>query len=62
MGKSTYVGQVPKDDPMFFGGPQIFSRPGSKPSSASIPGSADEVKLAAADSQPKQQPKDKPVE
>lgn len=30
MGKLTYEGPVPKDDPMFTGGPQLFSRPGSR--------------------------------
>jgi hypothetical protein len=33
MGKATYKGLVPSDDPMFSGGPQMFSRPESKPSS-----------------------------
>ena len=33
MGKSTYAGLVPKDDTMFSGGPQIFSRHESKKSS-----------------------------
>jgi hypothetical protein len=33
MGKSTYAGFVPKDDPMFSGGFEIFSHPESKPSS-----------------------------
>ena len=39
MGKGTYKGQAPKDDPMFSGGPQIFSpyvfRPSSKTSQPS---------------------------
>lgn len=26
MAASTYLGQVPPDDPMFLGGPQLFSR------------------------------------
>jgi hypothetical protein len=33
MGKLTLKGFVPKDDPMFSGGFEIFSRPESKPSS-----------------------------
>lgn len=33
MGKITFKGLVPKDDPMFSTGPQLFSRPGSSESS-----------------------------
>ncbi len=33
MGKATYKGLVPPDDPMFSNGPEMFSRPESKPSS-----------------------------
>jgi len=37
MGKGTHRGFVPKDDPMFSTGPEIFSRPGSKQSTPSLP-------------------------
>ncbi len=33
MGKATYKGLVPQDDPMFSTGPEIFSRPESNESS-----------------------------
>jgi hypothetical protein len=33
MGKLTYKGLVPPDDPMFSSGPEMFSRPESRPSS-----------------------------
>jgi hypothetical protein len=35
MGKATYKGLVPKDDPMFSTGPELFSRPESSKSSTS---------------------------
>ena len=35
MGKLTLAGFVPRDDPMFSTGPEIFSRPEYKPSSTS---------------------------
>lgn len=35
MGKGTFKGFVPKDDPMFSTGPELFSRPEYKPSSTS---------------------------
>ena len=41
MGKTTWRGPVPKDDPMFSGGPEIFSRPVSKPSSSGTAKSMD---------------------
>jgi hypothetical protein len=34
MGKLTLTGLKPPDDPMFTGGPEVFSRPGSNPPSA----------------------------
>ena len=33
MGKLTYKGLVPPDDPMFSSGPEMFSRSETKPSS-----------------------------
>lgn len=41
MGKATFVGFVPKDDPMFSGGPQLFSRPGSNQPSKTSPTGTD---------------------
>ena len=39
MGNLTFRGFVPKDDPMFSGGPEIFSRPESRQSpTTSAPG------------------------
>lgn len=35
MGKLTYKGLVPRDDPMFWTGPEVFSRLGSSESSSS---------------------------
>ena len=41
MGKATYKGLVPRDDPMFSGGVEIFSRLGSsKSSTTSAPSTA----------------------
>lgn len=37
MGKLTYKGLVPKDDPMFSTGPELFSRPESNESSMNTP-------------------------
>ena len=37
MGKLTYKGLVPRDDPMFSTGPEVFSRRGSSESSSSSP-------------------------
>lgn len=37
MGKATYLGLVPPDDPMFSGGPQLFSPRASSPSSTTSP-------------------------
>lgn len=37
MGKATYKGLVPKDDPMFSTGPELFSRPESNESSTNTP-------------------------
>jgi hypothetical protein len=48
MGKSTYAGFVPKDDPMFSGGFEMFSRPGSTLSSTSSDKSTDGPKLPEA--------------
>jgi hypothetical protein len=37
MGKATYKGLVPRDDPMFSTGPEVFSRLGSSESSKTSP-------------------------
>jgi hypothetical protein len=37
MGKLTYKGLVPRDDPMFSTGPEVFSRLGSSESSKTSP-------------------------
>ena len=37
MGKATYKGLVPKDDPMFLTGPELYSRLGSNESSTNTP-------------------------
>ena len=49
MGKGTHLGFVPKDDPMFSTGPEIFSRPGSKQSTPTSPD-------ATAGAEPKEPP------
>lgn len=41
MAASTFLGFVPKDDPMFSGGPEIFSRLGSRQSSTDTAKSTD---------------------
>ena len=37
MGKATYKGLVPQDDPMFSTGPELFSRPESNESLTNTP-------------------------
>jgi hypothetical protein len=37
MGKATYKGLVPQDDPMFFNGTELFSRPKSSESLTNTP-------------------------
>lgn len=37
MGKATYKGLVPQDDPMFFNGPELFSRSKSSESLTNTP-------------------------
>jgi hypothetical protein len=41
MGKATYKGLVPKDDPMFSSGPELWSHPGYDKYSTSTPTSTD---------------------
>ena len=62
MGKTTFAGQVPRDDPIFSGGPQIFSRLVSKPTAKNTSPGTTGASQNLADSQPKQAPKDKPVQ
>ena len=56
MGKITYKGLVPKDDPMFSNGPELFSRPAYKPSSKSTAkntaGATPNASASAAATQP----------
>ena len=54
MGKATYKGLVPPDDPMFSGGPQMFSRVESKPSpvtSVSVTAGATPVQSSLVETQ-----------
>jgi hypothetical protein len=50
MGKITRLGLVPQDDPMFLTGPELFSRPGSKPSSTTSASGTGGVTPAASTS------------
>lgn len=56
MGKGTYKGLVPQDDPMFSTGPELFSRPGSKTSSVTSAsdtgGATPEASTSAKQGQP----------
>ena len=55
MGKGTYLGLVPKDDPMFSSGPELFSpldfSPSSRSSALATDG-ATQDKSASADEAP----------
>ena len=62
MGKTKFGGQVPRDDPMFAGGPQIFSRLVSTPTAQNTSLGTSGASRNLADSQPKQAPKDKLVQ
>lgn len=46
MGKATYKGLVPKDDPMFSTGPELFSRSASNASSTNTPIDTDGTRQA----------------
>ena len=48
MGKIKLEGFVPKDDPMFFGGPALFSRPGSRQPYTTSAGSTVDPTLGAS--------------
>lgn len=52
MGKLTYKGFVPKDDPMFSTGPEAFSRLASTPSSETSPSATTGATRAKSDSAP----------
>lgn len=46
MGKATYKGLVPKDDPIFSTGPELFSRPAWNASSTNSPSDKGETRQA----------------
>ncbi len=54
MGKSTYIGLVPKDHPMFSGGAESFSRLAYKRSSTTTPSATDGAIPPSQDSAPQE--------